>query len=264
MSRFSRILISSSFALLAFAGGCRVSRQTLYPEFVSRKPALGPLTVLTDCMLIQGLRSDTSKIDVPDNKQLAVELLGACRDKLTSRGYTVDRTMLTSVGLLMNQRQPYRVVFTSDDRWVKDKDLPVASAPFYLDKSLAGNGNFQAALASLYANILNVGQRDDTAKLYIPSAAVVGTAVGSGTLVVLLAGGMNVPITKVALQTTRNPDRNEAVVAVDPVSTASVMFYIIDVKSGEVLWEDRVFRTGRSVQHDKISDMLADILDQIP
>jgi hypothetical protein len=264
MSLFSRSLISLSLLLLVFSSGCHVSRLTVFPDFAAKKPNLGAVTLLSDCMLIQGLRGDTNKIDLPENKQLGVDLLNRSWERLREKGYNVSNTLLTSVGLLMNQRQPYRVAFTPDDLLIDDHNLPVAMPPFYLDRSLVANGNFQAALASLYATILNAGQKSDTSKLYIPSATIVGTAIGAKSIIVLLTGAMNIPITKGPSQWTKNPDKNEAVVAVNPISTASMMLYILDTGSGEVLWEDRVYKTGGTIYHDKITNMLSDILDDIP
>jgi hypothetical protein len=264
MPRHSYFLIAQSFFVLALCSGCHVSRLTVYPEFGAKKPNLGSVTLLSDCMFIQGLRGDTNKVDLPDNKELAIALLNRSWERLHEKKYNLENTLLTSVGLLMNQRQPYRVVFTSDDRLIDDRDLPVATPPFYLDRSLVANGNFQSALAALYSTILNAGQKSDTAILYIPPAIVVGSAVKTKTIIVLLTGAVNVPITKGPSQWTKNPDRNEPAVAVDPVSTASMLFYILDAGTGEVLWEDRAYKTGGTMYQDKIMDMLSDILSDVP
>lgn len=264
MSLISKSLASFILLMLILSSGCSVSRQTVYPEFIAKKPNLGGITILTDCMLIQGQRGDTNKIDIPENKQLAVDLLNQCSQRLRDKGYIIDRTMLTSIGLLMNQQRSYRVVFSTDDRTIDDGNLPIATPPFYLDKSLVANGNFQSALAALYMTILEAGQKTDTSKTIIPPATIVGSAIGAKTIIVLMAGGINIPITKVVSEWTKNPNRNELMIAVDPISNASMILYIIDGSSGEVLWESRAHEKGGTIHHDKITDMLTELLEELP
>ncbi len=251
-------------ALLLIASGCHVSRLTQYPEFAEKKKNLGELTILTDCMILQGVAGDTDKIDVVQNKDIGVATLQELADRLREKGYSVRQSMLTSVGLLMNHNQPYRVAATSYDVNTSTEDLPIGTPPFYLDPSVERDSTFRLSLAYLYTSALNSGQKEDGVKTVIPYAVPVGKLVESKTIVVLLTGGINVNLTKEASGTFHNRSQTEELVGVRPETRLSVLLYVLDTATGEVIWEDRVFKNGGFVTKDKVVNLVEELSEDFP
>ncbi len=257
-------LYTSAGLVLMFASGCHVSRATVYPDFIRQKSGLGPVTVLSDIMLIQARRGDTSKIDLVENKDVGVAELELCANSLREKGYDVQNTMLTSIGLLMNRSQIYRVVMTGDDVNLGDDALPLGFPPFYINPQMRRDTLVEISLRRMYDAVLNAGQRQDTEKTFITAARVLGRHIGAKTLLILLTGGFNVPITKGVLEPTVGPNQGEKAVAMRPRTQLSMLMYFIDASTGEVIWEDREFKNEGVVHKDRILGMLEDLLEDVP
>ena len=258
------VCIANTFVYPIFFTGCHVSRATIYPDFVRQKNDLGAVTVLSDIMLIEALRGDTSKIDVVENEDIAVSELQMCADHLREKGYMIQNTTLTSIGLLMNPGQIYKVARTQDDVNLREDVLPMAYPPFYVDPLIRRDSMVEMSLARLYTSVLNIGQRQDTERTYIASARVLGRHIGAKTIMILLTGGFNVPITKGVMEPTEPTNRGEKTVAVRPRSQISMLLYIVNAVTGEVVWEDRVFKNEGVVHKKRILDMLEGLLEDLP
>lgn len=258
------IIFSFVGILLMCSQGCHVSRATVYPEFSQRKGALGSITILSDIMLIQALQGDTSKIDLVQNKDVGVAELGLCAENLREKGYEIQNTVLTSIGLLMNPEQIYKVVMTGDDVNLSNNALPMGYPPFYINPMIRRDTMAEIALGRVFNAVLNAGQRHDTEKTFITAATVLGRHISAKTLLVLLTGGFNVPITKGVMEPTAPQNQGEKAVAMRPRTQLSMLMYFIDATTGEVIWEDRVFKNEGVVHKDRILGMLGDLLEDIP
>jgi hypothetical protein len=268
--KFFKLLQSFAFVLIIgsavgiYLSGCHVSRETIYPEFIKQKSGLGEITILSDIMVIQALRGDTNKIDVVENKDIGIAELQLCADHLRSKGYEIRNTVLTSIGLLMNPETIYKIVRMRDDINLPEDALPMGYSPFYLDPLMARDSMTQMSLARLYSAVLNSGQREDTQRTFIAAARVLGRRIGAKTFMVLLTGGFNVPITKGVVEGTPAHNQGERAVAMRPRTQLSMLLYIVDSTTGEVIWEDRIFKNEGVVHKDRILDMLKDLLADLP
>ena len=177
-----RHLIPITFLLCVFPFGCRHSRLSSYPDFPEHKENLGNLTVISDCMIVQALRGDMDKIDLVENKDVGIRVLQISADMLRQKGYSVHNTMLSSIGLLMNHNQFYRVARTVEDRQLDDAALQQASAPFYVDKALSSDSTFLVRLAYVYNALINMKVNDDGPKRIVPEAVGLGNAIGNGEI----------------------------------------------------------------------------------
>ncbi len=247
-----------------FVSGCGGARTLTYPNFIRQKPQLGDITILSDMMIIQAIRGDTELIDLTENKDIGVSELQFCTDELRAKGYQVRNSDLTSVGLMVDPYKIYKMIRTLDDAHLPEDALPLGYAPFYLDPLVVRDTLMQSALTQLYSSIVYSGQKEDTMKTIIPIAKVVGARLRAKTLLVLLTGGFNVPITKGVTEMTANPDKAQNAIAVRPRSQLSVLMYILNATNGEIIWEDREYKNEGVVHKDRILGMLEDLLDEMP
>ena len=249
---------------IVWSSGCHVSRGTVYPDFIKQKDGLGEITILSDIMVIQAIRGDTTKIDVVENKDIAVSELQLCADHLRGKGYQVRNTVLTSIGLLMNPDKVYKLVRTPDDQLLRDDALATGYAPFYLDPLVGRDSIVQKSIAGIYSAIINIGQKQDTLRTFVTQARILGRYLGVKTVMVLLTGGFNVPITKGIAEETTNPDKGIKAMGVRPRTQISMLLYIINSVSGEIIWEDRVFKNEGIIHKDRVLDMLTELLQDLP
>lgn len=244
--------------------GCRSSRLSRYPDFPEQKKNLGSLTVLSDCMIVQSLRGDTDKIDLMENEDVGVRVLQICADMLREKGYTVNNTIFSSIGLLMKQNQLYKVIRTADERRLDDGKLPLASAPFYVNKAIIRDSTFLVRLAYVYNALLNARQEEQGSKTIVREAISIGKTIGNGALAVVLTGGYNVPVSKKLGEPARNTSLTQNVVTMQSISHLSMVFFIIDTKTGEVIWDDRQFKNEGVVMPEKYFSMIKDMLQDLP
>jgi len=262
-------MMSSRFIPIAslvcmFLMGCHQSRLASYPDFPEHMKTLGNLSLISDCMIVQALRGDTDKIDLIQNKNVGVHVLQLSADMLRQKGYMVGNTMLSSIGLLMNQNQSYRVARTVEDQERDDHELPLGSAPFYIDKAISHDSTFLVQLAYVYAALINSPPNGHGPKMVVPEVVELGKTIGNGALAVVLAGGYNVPVAKSLGELTENKSLTSSVVAVQSISHLSLVFFILDTRTGEVIWEDRQFKDGGMVMPEKYFSMIEDILEDLP
>ena len=253
-------ILCCSVAVLA---GCGSSRLSHYPEFPEHKKTMTGLTIMTDFILIDGILGDTDKVDLTENKEVAANVLQLCEDSLKIKGYQIQKTVLSSIGLLMSPSAVYRVATTVADHEASVEDLPLGSPPFYIDENV--NDTTRRRLSHIYNSLINSPEKAEGTTTIVPEAARLGDIGGkSKTLMVLLAGGVNVPVSKAIGERFANPNPGEGVVAVQRISQFSVMLFILDMNTGEVIWDDRKHVQGGLIFQEKIYSMLGDLLEELP
>ena len=222
------------------------------------------MTILSDCMVIQALRSDTDKIDLVENKEIGIHVLERFADVLRQKGYEIKNTTLSSVGLVMDRNQWYKIVRTMDDRILNDNNLPLASAPFYIDRAVSHDSALYVHLGSVYDALINGHAGVGKTKSFVPEAVRLGKVTGDSVIAIVLSGGYNVPASKEFGVAAENRSLTSHVVAVKSTSHLSLMFFLLDARTGEVLWEDRRFKNGGTVVLEKYLSMVEGMLENLP
>jgi hypothetical protein len=202
------------------------------------------------------MRSDTSKMNVIENKEVGGLLLELCRDSLMKKGFTIEHSMMSSVGLLMSRKTPYRIVETVADQQANDEDLSIGTAPFYIHEKLEQDTIFRRQLAS--------PQKKEGVTTFIPEAIRVGEQFGSGMLMIILLGGMNVSNTNTQGAFIPYTAPMQGVVGVRQTTRLSVLMFIINTKNGEVVWDDRVYKNGGIIFREKILTSVSEMLIDLP
>lgn len=257
-----RVLRYCAFGLFLLSQfHCGTSRLSVYPRFLALRDSISPVTVLVDCAVVDGVIGDTDKIDIPENRSIADSVLRLCADSLAGKGYRVRSGLLTSMGLLMRTDVVYKIARTVPDDDLSPADLPKATAPFYLDESLSRD-TLLPRLISVYSTLINLPEKKEETRAVIPDAVRLGRTEGQGgALLVLFVGGYNMPVGKGV---------NEAgtlashAIALQRISQLSMLMFLIDSRSGEVIWDDRRYVRGGIIHAEKIHSMAADLLDELP
>ena len=256
--------ISVLFGLLGLLCNCGGSIRTLYPDFDRQRKRISNATLIADVVIIEDLGGDFNKVDVVENKQIGEAFLHSFADQLYQKGYPVSRTVLTSIGLLMNPSRIYRVVRTTEDRRLDNDSLLLESPPFFIDETFGNDSSMAQALGSIYNSLVNYRKNEGDANKIIPEATRLANEVGDGALAVALLGGYDVPVTRQIDEGRITPNVSQSKVAVHPTSQLSIMFYILDTKSGEVIWADQKYEKGGVIYNDKILKAIEDFINNLP
>lgn len=248
---------------LALLIGCGSSPSKLYRAFPEQKRQFGNIAIMMDYIMIEGLMEDTSKVDLIENRRVGSALLTVCADTLIRKGYPIRKSVFSSIGLLMQSDRAYRVVRTSQAEHADAEQLPIGAPPFYVDDQFSPD-SVLGLLMSFYYSLINIPQKREGATVTIPEAVSIGRQVDCSTIMVLLVGGFNVPVAKGVGQPTASQSKTMGIVTVQGVSQLSMMLYIIDAKSGEIIWDDSKHLSGGVVFPAKILDAASDLLDELP
>lgn len=214
--------------------------------------------------MIDALLGDTGKVDLIENVSEGKMCLNAFAGKLNEKGYRVDRTLLSSIGLLMNRNQPYKVVRTAEEQFVESDKLFVDTPPFFIHEIYARDSVLLERLSTVYTTLINTLDHKGESPIVIPEAIEVGKAMGGGTLVIALVGGYNVSITNQIGRETPSSSLTLGKVAVQHVTQLSLMFYMIDASSGQVIWDDRRYIKGGVIHKQKIVSMIESLVAELP
>jgi hypothetical protein len=221
------------------------------------------MAIVMDYVMIEALLGDTSKIDLIENRRVGGALLTLCADSLSRKGYPVTKTIYSSIGLMMQRDKPFRVVRTPEGRNADAEELPLGNPPFYVDEVFLPD-SILGALVNTYNSLINLPERKEGVVNTIPDAVAVGRQVECSTIMVVLVGGVNVPVGKGIGTATPNSSLTMGIQTLQGVSRLSMMFYIIDAKSGDIIWDDTKHVTGGVVYPDKILQTAGDLLNALP
>jgi len=257
---YQALLIASA----AVIWGCGTSPLARYPDLPGRKKEIKSTVILSDFVVIEAQTGDTAIVDLPENKRKAQMCLNMLAGELNGKGYQVDRTHLSSVGLLMNAKGQYKVVHNAQDRELEADLLPIGQPPFYISDHYGRDTLVLMLLSSVYNSLINYEKRKGDKNAMVPAAVYLGKEIGGGTMIILLVGGCNVGISRQAGIPLSPHGMRYDKVGVQAVSQATMMLYIIDTATGEVIWDDRQTATGGQVHDEKLIRMLKKITDELP
>lgn len=244
--------------------GCGTSPLARYPDFPLKKSQAASTIVLSDVVIIDELIGDTAKVDIIENTKLSKTCLNMLAGALNDKGYHVDRTLLTSIGLAMKRERVYKIVQTPDDQQRDVELLPSAAPPFFIDQIFRNDSSMQQQLQTLYMRLLNTERKKGQPAITIPEAVSIGRKVGGGLVFVILAGGHNVPVTNQIGKYTQTQSLTFDRVTVQQITQLSVMLFVFDGLTGEILWDDHSVKKGGLIYKEKFVSMLQDILNELP
>jgi hypothetical protein len=219
--------------------------------------------LLADCTIIDDMIGDTNKIDVVANRSLGSMMLTYFTDGLIGKGYHVDNNILTSVGMEMDRRRVYKLVQSIQMKDADVEDLPVGLPPFYLNDIFRDDSAF-ASLRSTYDALVHVPSQVEGSTTFVPSAKGLAERAEAETLFFILLGGFNVSASKQLNEESASDASTVGRVAIQHISQVTIAFYVVDARTGELLWFDQRAAQGGTLHKEKILKLADKILDELP
>lgn len=237
----------AALAVLLVASGCAASNPIeLYPEFPERYARAPDARILADVMIADDVSGSADRVTVGPNVDLGRALTDSLATWMTARGYAVEATHPTVVG----------VYFTDPERRYRVRQKPtdardtVATAPFALAPEVAADTLLMTALDPLGA-----------------ASGMPPPQFGAyETLVALVVRGRRVPVSKSILQGVVSGVLAALIGAGASVyesSYTSVEFVMVEGETGDVIWRDVAVNRGTGSDRS-VWDAVRRMVDRLP
>ena len=259
MNKWHSIII----IVILFAG-CSTSPLARYPDLPKKKKQITSTIILSDFVLMEAVAGDTNKVDVVTSEEYAKICLNLFAGKLNEKDYHVDRTLQSSVGLLMEQNKRNRVVRTNEEQQMVADSLPIASPPYFVNDIFSKDTILYQLLKIVYFSLISYEKNAGEINKNIPAAKYLGKAFSRSTIAVVIGIGYNVPITYTLGDRQTSHKLILDKVVFEPVTSFSMMFYLIDTDSGEIIWDYKTTTKGGTINKEKLSPMVERITDEFP
>lgn len=252
-------LVSGLFSL----SGCTNASLALYPEFPARKASIQTSMLLADYVILDATMGDTNIVDIAGNKTMAVALMDKVSDLLNEKSYRIENRLLSSMGLLMNQATTAKVMHTFADQELDEDRLALKHPPFYLYRVFEKD-TLKELLASFYSSLINSVKLEGQKNPVIREAVPLGKTIGGGTWFVLLTGGYNVPVGRELGVSIPSGSTTLGAVGTHQITQVTMMLFVVDTETGELLWSDQRHEVGGTVHRDRIMRIADTIMNFLP
>lgn len=264
----SKNSVEKNILLLLFVGlllnGCSSSPLSRYPGFLMDKSQSTSGMIMADVAVIDNLRGQGTKMDIVANGKTAQMCLNVLAGKLNEKGYHINRTLISSMGMGMNANDVYKIVRDESEENDDVQSLNVASPPFYVNNLVFSDSTSRHELQALVLRLLNSSHKENEPEIQIPEAESVGKQLGGGLMFMLFVRGFNVPVATQNGSSAQPESMSDTKIAFQYTSEVSTTLYVFDSETGNIVWDDRIARKGGVVFPGKIFDMLNKLVDELP
>lgn len=250
-------------AAVVIASGCSNASLSLYPEFPAQKASIGRSMLLADYVILDATLGDTNIVDIAGNKTMAVALMDEVSDLLNAKDYHVENRLLSSMGLLMNRGTAARVMRTFEEQEIDEDKLALKTPPFYVYRVFEKD-TLKRLLVSFYSALINSAKAEGAPNPVIADAVPLGKTIGGGTWFILLTGGYNIPAAKEHGMTNPSSSQTLGQVGVHEITQVTMMLFVVDTESGELLWSDQRHEVGGTVHKERIMRIAGKLVSFLP
>jgi hypothetical protein len=247
--------------LFAIACSSPVSR---FPNFPVQKASLGKAALFADAVLINDSMRDTNLVDMLETRDIARSVLDSLRTGMSGKGYDVASAELASIGLVMKRREVFKVIEMESERELAFEELPSRIPPLYVSAQFLGDEERRKALTGVLKALVVLSPEDRSEHLVIQDANTLGKSLDVSAMMIVMMGGYNMPATKEYNEGAVSTIETVGPVGMRRVSQFTLEFYILDAASGELLWHDRAYHRGGTVNKEQALHFASDLISRLP
>jgi hypothetical protein len=256
--------LSIIITAVLFLSGCATSPLTRYADFPEKKKLITSTCILTDYVLLEAVSEDTNKINISESRQYAKTSNDYFAGRLNEKNYHVEKSLVTSVGLLLDPKAKNKVVNSIDEEETGVGTLPYELPPYYMHEIFKRDTILVQLLKIVYSSLVGYEKTSGDIGRKIPAATYLGKALGSDIMAFVFAVGYDAPVSyRLGVQHVI-PDIRASKMLFEPVTQFTLMFYLVDSKEGEVVWDDKVVLKGGTVNKEKLETMINKIVSELP
>lgn len=223
------------FGLLVIAS--TITSCSIYPEFATQKKAIQKVAIISDISLSSDVRGKIDNVPMAENKEYAEKVIKVLKEKMEEKGYAVGNTMNGSIGINFI-RGEFNVAQDKNDTAKSNVSPP----PYYINE-IFDNEEDKIKLIEFYRSFRfyyknSASQPNLIHKKAIDIAQKVDPS--ADILAVAIIRGRTAPFGKTMLASAAASaiTSNAGIYVVLGPSYAQEFLYLIDAKSGEIIWEN--------------------------
>lgn len=241
----------------------------VFPEFQAMKDSLGRVVLIADAVEVADVSRPRTlgrqmtresggqehlvryKVYLDDCREMVTRALDGMAPVLAKRGYMVQPRPVISIGQLLDSTATCRLFSSRKSKAGDEETLPVDTAPFFVDSALDQGSPVHAAWDSLAMQVWAYRRKKATDPvLTIGAAQMLREPLGADCAFLFLAVGRHISFGKSFAQGLASGLMKvggssgkvsfSAGANVQESSGARILFAIVDLRSGTLLWMDEV------------------------
>jgi len=237
-------------AFLLYFGCASYSPLKQYPNFVTEKQYISNCSILTDLIITESGKKDTLVIDVFEGKKIGKILTDSIKSVIVKKGYSVEKTIPTSVGRFINKELSAKVIEIEEQESKNYNDLPLKYAPFYIDSTFED---------TTINNAIKKNSEYDTSKDSI-------NFIESGIKPIIFVSiqGKKIPVGQSILEGVATGILTLGMVSVYSVSYYVVHIWLVDSTTSKIIWSDSSYNKGDTPDQKSIIKTVLKLIQKIP
>jgi hypothetical protein len=249
---------------LAFSYCAPQTPLAFYPDFSTQKEAIESVTLFGDIVVLRDIKGNQDLVSLVENRELWKLFKDVFREELQRKGYNIERSLLTSMGLLMEETRRMKVERTLEDRELKIQDLTVANPPFFIDEQFKSNPELMDKLEALYGVLDKFRKYRGDANMIIDEATSLQQGIKGEALFIVFIAGRNVPLTKQIGQALISSIATLGTFYIYDTSGLFYNLYVITPHNGELIWADYNYMKGGNVNAKSVRTEARTFARKIP
>ena len=245
--RMTKILLVAYFL---YSGCASYNPLKQYPNFVTEKEYISNCYILTDLIITKAGKKDTLVIDVFEGKKIGKILTDSIKYAIVKKGYSVGKTIPTSVGRFINKQLFAKVIEMEEQESINYKDLPLKSAPFFIDSTYED---------TTINNAIRRNSEYDTSKDSINFIES-----GIKPIIYVSIQGKKVPVGQSILEGVATGILTLGMVSVYSVSYFVVHIWLVDFTTSKIIWSDSSYNKGDTPDQKSIIKTVLKLIQKIP
>jgi hypothetical protein len=245
-------------------GGCSGSPLVRYPSFPEKKNQLKSVSLLEEFLMLDAMATDTSLVNLPENKKLARTCLDYFASTMQEKGYVLNNSLLTSVGIIAEKERKYKIIATPSDEELPDYEIPEGFPPFFVSDTFKKDTLHEQLIQTVYRRIVGYEKGKKDTSGYVRSSTFLGKLFGTECFAFLFVGGYNVHASQQSELVINPKSDSYEKVAYERITQLTMRFYLVDSRTGEIIWDDHVSMNGGIIYKEKLIKMARKILERLP
>ena len=227
----------------------------VFPEFATAKDSLGEIALVADFFELDDVSGSPDKVFLDDCRAMAAKMFDRMVPSLEKKGYAVTKQKVASVGQVADSTVICRLLGSRKSHADKDEEPPVRGAPYFVDSALVQGSPIHSAWDSLARQVWGYERKKaEQPLLTIPAAVSLKDPLGADCAFMLLGVGRHISFGKSfmaellsgATQVAGGSGNVSYSAGVDfrQFSGHRIVFAVVDLRSGVLLWMDEVPETS--------------------
>ena len=234
------LYLLASVSVLGLISACAVQTIKVYPDFVQQKQKINTMTILCDYYVVDDIKGKADLAGVPRNLEAAKTAMDTLDAKLAAKGYKIVGKEVASMGLGQKKvTATYKVAAEKSPASNEEiEKLPLAPPPFYVNKSLCDSEEKARLLDTVMEKLSTYTRKAGQPATTIPEATQIRTGYNEDAILFLFMQGRDVPLEKSVLEGTATAVLSLGLISAYHTSYAAAFIYLVDTKTGEIIWAD--------------------------